>query len=57
MLPWPEDQNYVGENWQEQVKSNTENNFSEYNLEVGDGIIFSGSSQWYYRERILQKSK
>lgn len=57
VLPWPENLNYVEEDWESKIKNNPDNNFSEYNLEVGGGIIFSGSSQWHYLERILQKQQ
>jgi len=57
VLPWPENLNNIGNNWESQIINDTGNNFSEYNLKPGEGIVFAGSSQWHYRDRIIQKRK
>lgn len=54
---WAEDFSYDGEDWQKQILEDPENNFTPYSLKPGSGIIFSGSSQWHYRDPITEKSK
>ncbi len=54
---WPEDFNYAGDDWEMYIKEDERNHFSKYNLEVGDGIVFAGSAQWHYRNRIIQHRK
>ncbi len=56
VLDWPENFEYT-ENWIEKIKSNTDNEFKTYNLEAGKAIIFSGLSQWHYRDRIQNLNK
>ena len=49
--PWPETFKYLNRsNWQTQIKKGR--SFDEYILKPGEGIIFSGSSQWHYRNPI-----
>jgi hypothetical protein len=55
--PWPEDFSASGQDWQAQIKGNPENIFTKFTLNSGEGIVFSGSSQWHYRERIQQQSR
>ena len=54
---WPETYAYDGEDWATQIKQDTNNTFSEYLLEEGEAVIFSGSSQWHYREPMPQTTK
>ena len=56
IIPWPEDFIY-SENWIEEVKNNSANEFKAYNLSPGKALIFGGSSQWHYRDRIQNESK
>lgn len=49
--PWPEDFSYH-QDWEESIKNDPDRQFSAYTLHEGEAIIFSGSSQWHYRERI-----
>lgn len=55
---WPENwQQNAQEDWEEQIKSDPKNHFSAYLLQERQAIIFAGSSQWHYRERIAQQQK
>ena len=38
------------DNWEEQVKRSTSLDFTPYTLQPGQAVVFSGSSQWHYRE-------
>ena len=49
---WPEAFVQTQEDWQEQIKSDPANRFTSYETKPGDGLVFSGSSQWHYRDRI-----
>lgn len=57
VLPWPENTIHIDKDWESKIKNDPANNFKEYNLEAGEGIVFSGSSQWHYRNRITQIKK
>lgn len=46
--PWPREGEFQDDNWEESVKR--EVNFSMHELKPGEGILFSGSAQWHYRE-------
>lgn len=54
---WPETFVSKDENWQRQIKEDPSNVFSAYFLKEREAIIFSGSSQWHYRDRIPQITK
>jgi hypothetical protein len=49
--PWPEEF-HDHPDWEQTVKSDPDNIFTPYALKAGEAVIFSGSSQWHYRERI-----
>lgn len=53
VIPWPKDFNY-GDNWIEEVKNDPNNEFQEYQLTPGKAVLFGGSSQWHYRERLAK---
>lgn len=55
--PWPEDWEHPGSGWEAAVKNDPENRFGAYRLEEGQAIVFGGSSQWHYRERIERVSQ
>lgn len=57
VLPWPESFEATGRDWETQIKNNPEHHFNAYTLNKGEAIIFSGSSQWHYRDRILKNAK
>lgn len=52
IVPWPEDFTYEGGDWQEWIKANPDLRFQSHALEPGKAVIFSGSSQWHYRDRL-----
>jgi hypothetical protein len=53
--PWPEQFKYH-QGWEETIKNDPNNKFISDTLHAGEAIIFSGSSQWHYRERIPKKT-
>lgn len=50
--PWPEGEAFPGEGWEEAILADPANRFSSYTLMPGDAVLFSGSSQWHYRDPI-----
>jgi hypothetical protein len=54
---WAEDFEQKGKDWQAQILNDPTNHFQKYSLSPGSGIIFSGSSQWHYRNRIFDAEK
>jgi hypothetical protein len=53
--PWPgrdELRSYEGEDWQERIKTSPSLRFSAVSPRVGQAVVFSGSSQWHYRDPI-----
>lgn len=56
-LPWPENFTYAGHDWEEYIKKDPATIFTPYLIEPGDALLFSGSSQWHYRERITRTTK
>lgn len=57
VVPWPEDYGYEGDDWEARIKNDKNYHFTAYALEPGDAILFSGSSQWHYRERITRTTR
>lgn len=49
IVPWPENP-VAADNWRSAIKSSGGLHFVEKTLSPGDAIIFSGSSQWHYRD-------
>lgn len=47
--PWPEPAPF-GAGWAEDIKAG--NNFQPHVLRPGNAVLFSGSGQWHYRDRI-----
>ena len=54
---WPEQFESVGNDWGEFIKTDSTNQFSKYELKENEAVVFSGSSQWHYRDRILKSQK
>jgi hypothetical protein len=50
IVPWPEHFASDRDDWHESIKA--EHSFSSYSLEPGQGVMFSGSSQWHYRDAL-----
>ncbi len=50
VVPWPEGLTLEEDDWQDAIKESPDNKFTSYNLEPGEALLFSGSSQWHYRD-------
>jgi hypothetical protein len=50
VVPWPEGLTFNEDDWQGAIRESPDNEFTSYNLEPGEAVIFSGSSQWHYRD-------
>ncbi len=51
--PWPEpDDEMQSEAWATVVKTSPSLHFTSYCLQPGQSVLFSGSSQWHYRDAI-----
>jgi hypothetical protein len=48
---WPNEFESFNEGWEERLKKSV--SFKKVLLEPGDAVIFSGSSQWHYRDQIM----
>jgi len=56
ILPWPEPKDSYPDDWQAQIKSDPTLGFQSFELHPGNAIIFSGSSQYHYRDRIKNEA-
>lgn len=56
VVPWPEDWESPTGDWQEAIKRDPAIRFEAHSMDEGDALIFSGSSQWHYRNAIQRKS-
>jgi hypothetical protein len=52
VVPWPNPARYARDDWDETIKRSPDHRFTAYSLEPGRAILFSGSSQWHYRDPI-----
>lgn len=52
--PWPESEGeaWPEEDWENKVKRSPALHFTPHTLQPGQAVVFSGSSQWHYREAI-----
>lgn len=52
VLPWPESDGGEGpqEGWEDALKRSPDIHFTAYTLQPGRAVVFSGSSQWHYRD-------
>jgi hypothetical protein len=50
IVPWPEQPQALDDDWQNWIKNNPDLHFEPQLLEPGDAVLFSGSSQWHYRD-------
>ncbi|HTQ98363.1 MAG TPA: hypothetical protein VMH83_00170 [Candidatus Acidoferrum sp.] len=55
VVPWPEEWRDGGADWGERIKQDPANRFTTYVMQENQALLFAGSSQWHYRERIEQK--
>lgn len=52
VIPWAEAEMDLGEDWQNEIKNEAGISFTPEVLTPGNAILFSGSSQWHYRNAI-----
>lgn len=52
IIPWPEEPRTLSEDWREAIIADSGLQFRSIAMEPGDAILFSGSSQWHYREAL-----
>ena len=45
-----------GPDWEQHIKRSSSLRFTEWSLDPGQAVVFSGSSQWHYRDTIPQAS-
>lgn len=57
VLPWPETWQRGSADWAAQIKQDPHNRFSSHVLQEGEALVFAGSSQWHYRERIARPQR
>jgi len=57
IVPWPETLTNNESDWREQIKGDPKNHFEENILQPGENVLFSGSSQWHYRDPIPGEGK
>lgn len=50
VVPWPEDFDGGNERWEDQIRFSSGHRFESVSMKPGQAVIFSGSSQWHYRE-------
>lgn len=53
--PWPEEQVFPVPGWEDAVLADNDNRFSSVVMQPGDAIVFAGSSQWHYRDRLASQ--
>lgn len=52
VVPWPEDWRHDGDDWDRAIRDDPANHFEPFTLNEREAIVFGGSSQWHYRDRI-----
>jgi hypothetical protein len=52
--PWPEEFQFQGDDWQQKILNNPELQFDTFAPQVNEALLFAGSNQWHYRERIAR---
>lgn len=57
VVPWPEDFTCPSAEWKSAIMYSPKYQFSSHTLEPGKALIFSGSSQWHYRDCLTPDRK
>lgn len=54
VVPWPESEDLLlsSDDWETDIRCSSMLNFRSYVLQPGQAVLFSGSSQWHYRDPI-----
>jgi hypothetical protein len=57
--PWPDSVTEVWrtDGWENNIKQSSSLEFAPYTLQPGQAVIFSGSSQWHYRDPMPEASR
>ncbi len=54
--PWPKPREGYPDDWQRMVKSENAGRFERYDMNPKDALVFAGSNQWHYRDRISRQA-
>jgi len=57
VIAWPETWQANQLDWVAQIKNDPHHHFTAHELQERDAIVFAGSSQWHYRDRIQRTHK
>ena len=57
IVPWPETFEREEAGWQERIKASPQNRFTSLAMKPGEAVVFSGSSQWHYREPFAEPGR
>ena len=57
IVPWPEDWQDTGDDWADRIKRDPQHQFCTQVLQEGQAVVFGGSSQWHYRDRIARSQR
>jgi len=50
VIPWPERFIAQDQDWETRIRTSSDHHFTTHTLRPGQAVIFSGSSQWHYRD-------
>jgi hypothetical protein len=56
-IEWPETFSCENRDWRDTVLGDASLLFEPFDIEPGDGLVFSGSSQWHYRRPLDQPTR
>jgi hypothetical protein len=54
---WPDTNSAYGDGWEDKIKSDEAIPFSKHCLQPGNALLFAGSAQFHYRDRITRGKK
>jgi hypothetical protein len=55
VVPWPDPgEDTWGDDWDDRIKRSPAHRFTSHSLLPGQAVVFSGSSQWHYRDPMPQ---
>jgi hypothetical protein len=52
VVPWPDDYQPRDNNWQREIRESPQHSFASCTMERANALLFAGSSQWHYRDRL-----
>lgn len=56
VVPWPDDGSHARDDWQARLLEAPGLGFRRWDLQPGQALWFSGSSQWHYRDRLATRA-